>query len=124
MIRRPPVSTRTNTLFPYTTLFRSSGKARNTQIGARFDPAATPSSAIASAAPIANAGTQAATRQPHRKRISATTCNVSQPETSANGVTVVKPPMPRPLRNKQWHKHQQRTGKQSQERGGGDNRTR
>src|SRR3546814_13813792 len=26
MIRRPPVSTRTDTLFPYTTLFRSSGK--------------------------------------------------------------------------------------------------
>src|SRR3546814_15361397 len=25
MIRRPPVSTRTDTLFPYTTLFRSSG---------------------------------------------------------------------------------------------------
>src|SRR3546814_10559965 len=38
---------------------RQSGKARNTQIGARFDPAATPSSAMASAAPIANAGTQA-----------------------------------------------------------------
>src|SRR3546814_9858466 len=49
---------------------RQSGKARNTQIGARFDPAATPSSAMASAAPIANAGTQAATRQPPRKRIS------------------------------------------------------
>src|SRR3546814_14620553 len=27
MIRRPPRSTRTDTLFPYTTLFRSSGKA-------------------------------------------------------------------------------------------------
>src|SRR3546814_13673957 len=26
MIRRPPRSTRTDTLFPYTTLFRSSGK--------------------------------------------------------------------------------------------------
>src|SRR3546814_10634643 len=26
MIRRPPISTRTDTLFPYTTLFRSSGK--------------------------------------------------------------------------------------------------
>src|SRR3546814_3681578 len=25
MIRRPPISTRTDTLFPYTTLFRSSG---------------------------------------------------------------------------------------------------
>src|SRR3546814_14950018 len=28
MIRRPPRSTRTDTLFPYTTLFRSSGPAR------------------------------------------------------------------------------------------------
>src|SRR3546814_4047457 len=26
MIRRPPISTRTDTLFPYTTLFRSTGK--------------------------------------------------------------------------------------------------
>src|SRR3546814_14065191 len=26
MIRRPPISTRTDTLFPYTTLFRSSGQ--------------------------------------------------------------------------------------------------
>src|SRR3546814_18276893 len=29
MIRRPPRSTRTDTLFPYTTLFRSSATARN-----------------------------------------------------------------------------------------------
>src|SRR3546814_6219905 len=28
MIRRPPRSTRTDTLFPYTTLFRSTGKQR------------------------------------------------------------------------------------------------
>src|SRR3546814_18701724 len=28
MIRRPPRSTRTDTLFPYTTLFRSPGRAR------------------------------------------------------------------------------------------------
>src|SRR3546814_5548066 len=28
MIRRPPRSTRTDTLFPYTTLFRSSGSAK------------------------------------------------------------------------------------------------
>src|SRR3546814_4478912 len=28
MIRRPPRSTRTDTLFPYTTLFRSSGRIR------------------------------------------------------------------------------------------------
>src|SRR3546814_15751093 len=29
MIRRPPGSTRTDTLLPYTTLFRSKGKPRN-----------------------------------------------------------------------------------------------
>src|SRR3546814_5777747 len=29
MIRRPPISTRTDTLFPYTTLFRSHGDLRN-----------------------------------------------------------------------------------------------
>src|SRR3546814_20131087 len=29
MIRRPPISTRTDTLFPYTTLFRSSRSTRN-----------------------------------------------------------------------------------------------
>src|SRR3546814_16699291 len=31
MIRRPPSSTRTDTLFPYTTLFRSSGMLRRTR---------------------------------------------------------------------------------------------
>src|SRR3546814_6203288 len=35
MIRRPPRSTRTDTLFPYTTLFRSDG-----QLGDRLDPPA------------------------------------------------------------------------------------
>src|SRR3546814_7379601 len=30
MIRRPPRSTRTDTLFPYTTLFRSAGRRRGT----------------------------------------------------------------------------------------------
>src|SRR3546814_1481250 len=33
MIRRPPGSTRTDTLFPYTTLFRSCGFAAATNIG-------------------------------------------------------------------------------------------
>src|SRR3546814_17039269 len=37
MIRRPPRSTLTDTLFPYTTLFRSSAPARDT--GARTDQA-------------------------------------------------------------------------------------
>src|SRR3546814_4405932 len=44
MIRRPPRSTRTDTLFPYTTLFRSIGNDRDGQIfgfiGAGIDPRA------------------------------------------------------------------------------------
>src|SRR3546814_17222280 len=32
MIRRPPISTRTDTLFPYTTLFRSSARAKGVDI--------------------------------------------------------------------------------------------
>src|SRR3546814_13493344 len=39
MIRAPPRSTRTDTLFPYTTLFRS-GRARARGSGARHAPAA------------------------------------------------------------------------------------
>src|SRR3546814_4220800 len=35
MIRRPPRSTRTDTLFPYTTLFRSPGQAAEVDRGAR-----------------------------------------------------------------------------------------
>src|SRR3546814_17500086 len=35
MIRRPPRSTRTDTLFPYTTLFRSDGQEREHQVDAR-----------------------------------------------------------------------------------------
>src|SRR3546814_6807558 len=38
MIRRPPRSTRTDTLFPYTTLFRSSGF--DNIIGSRWQPRA------------------------------------------------------------------------------------
>src|SRR3546814_13416937 len=41
MIRRPPRSTRTDTLFPYTTLFRSSGSptlnAKGELVGLLFD---------------------------------------------------------------------------------------
>src|SRR3546814_14019045 len=33
MIRRPPISTRTDTLFPYTTLFRSGGEHRVPAVG-------------------------------------------------------------------------------------------
>src|SRR3546814_4502407 len=39
MIRRPPRSTRTDTLFPYTTLFRSPPAARQLRPLARRDPA-------------------------------------------------------------------------------------
>src|SRR3546814_3269607 len=37
MIRRPPRSTRTETLFPYTTLFRSDAKGREGALGDRGD---------------------------------------------------------------------------------------
>src|SRR3546814_8713115 len=37
MIRRPPRSTRTDTLFPYTTLFRSHGRARH-RVSAAMQP--------------------------------------------------------------------------------------
>src|SRR3546814_6414718 len=40
MIRRPPRSTRTYTLFPYTTLFRSARTFRRQHRRARFRPAA------------------------------------------------------------------------------------
>src|SRR3546814_10672278 len=36
MKRRPPRSTRTDTLFPYTTLFRSHHPMQKTPVGARF----------------------------------------------------------------------------------------
>src|SRR3546814_4718985 len=36
MIRRPPRSTRTDTLFPYTTLFRSPNKAQVPSVGVEF----------------------------------------------------------------------------------------
>src|SRR3546814_8979085 len=42
MIRRPPRSTRTDTLFPYTTLFRSSGHCNSAVIFAPHDDAAHP----------------------------------------------------------------------------------
>src|SRR3546814_4153053 len=39
MIRRPPRSTRTDTLFPYTTLFRSLDRIHGIQITAAAEPA-------------------------------------------------------------------------------------
>src|SRR3546814_10231872 len=42
MIRRPPRSTRTDTLFPYTTLFRSRGDSKGKDhVGSRRRPVAT-----------------------------------------------------------------------------------
>src|SRR3546814_7282365 len=38
MIRRPPRSTRTDTLFPYTTLFRSDGMRQEIMRASRLDP--------------------------------------------------------------------------------------
>src|SRR3546814_852750 len=38
MIRRPPRSTRTDTLFPYTTLFRSQAEWENITVTVRVDP--------------------------------------------------------------------------------------
>src|SRR3546814_14484682 len=40
MIRRPPRSTRTDTLFPYTTLFRSSSKPPSLTVGGYGEPRA------------------------------------------------------------------------------------
>src|SRR3546814_10333301 len=42
MIRRPPRSTRTDTLFPYTTLFRSSNRKEKVMATNRDDAAETP----------------------------------------------------------------------------------
>src|SRR3546814_11968060 len=54
MIRRPPRSTRTDTLFPYTTLFRSSSPPRSNASAAR--------SACCSAAGTRSPSTKSATR--------------------------------------------------------------
>src|SRR3546814_21109561 len=42
MIRRPPRSTRTDTLFPYTTLFRSAGRVRHREKGRQAPPPRVP----------------------------------------------------------------------------------
>src|SRR3546814_2683286 len=56
MIRRPPRSTRTDTLFPYTTLFRSQHQARDLQAGGaaadrRSHPVVPAAGALQEAAP-------------------------------------------------------------------------
>src|SRR3546814_7205491 len=64
MIRRPPRSTRTDTLFPYTTLFRSPGRAlpRLRAGGLARGPAAVPGPAPA------RERRQLELRQPHHRR--------------------------------------------------------
>src|SRR3546814_4099944 len=47
MIRRPPRSTRTDTLFPYTTLFRSGMRARHSQPHTLSSPSRAPAGAHA-----------------------------------------------------------------------------
>src|SRR3546814_6710859 len=51
MIRRPPRSTRTDTLLPYTTLFRSAGLRRACGCPARTSPRTSGSGAAWAAAP-------------------------------------------------------------------------
>src|SRR3546814_1343603 len=52
MIRRPPRSTRTDTLFPYTTLFRSVESPRSSdELPALFTTAFTPNETAATPAP-------------------------------------------------------------------------
>src|SRR3546814_3737752 len=46
MIRRPPRSTRTDTLFPYTTLFRSTPTGRTTIVRKRTNPTWIPTPSI------------------------------------------------------------------------------
>src|SRR3546814_9724260 len=69
MIRRPPRSTRTDTLFPYTTLFRSSAPAATTGEDGRAacsafiaDAAACMATAAAASASAADCGVGAAAR--------------------------------------------------------------
>src|SRR3546814_6678059 len=57
MIRRPPTSTRTDTLFPYPTLFRAKvNMTRPLMVAAVALPAAAPSAVLRSAAALSAAG--------------------------------------------------------------------
>src|SRR3546814_14327825 len=60
MIRQPPRSTRTDTLFPYTTLFRSSGVSANTD------------------------NTITLTQAPHNQRQRCRACQAGMPAATAN----------------------------------------
>src|SRR3546814_6010960 len=75
MIRRPPRSTRTDTLFPYTTLFRSCNTASTIALGMVRDvleipvvgtvPAIKPAAALSKSGVIGLLGTEATIRQPY-----------------------------------------------------------
>src|SRR3546814_10766525 len=65
MIRRPPQSTRTDTLFPYTTLFRSTARGANhasSGVGGSSSSSGTAARAMAVARPAASAARKAARR--------------------------------------------------------------
>src|SRR3546814_3589911 len=72
MIRRPPRSTRTDTLFPYTTLFRSNGRARQEPV-ARSD--ATPAPKPRRAKPAARTESD----QPTSERTTGNGSNAPEP---------------------------------------------
>src|SRR3546814_13242046 len=64
MIRRPPRSTRTDTLFPYTTLFRSAGGRRPPRLSAlRRQPGV-----LLAGRPRLRVGTDAARPRPRHRR--------------------------------------------------------
>src|SRR3546814_4484948 len=66
MIRRPPRSTRTDTLFPYTTLFRSAGYSSNGLVPAILFQGSAPSPAVAGKYPDNNAGRPSPRVRPNR----------------------------------------------------------
>src|SRR3546814_8761786 len=77
MIRRPPRSTRTDTLFPYTTLFRST--VANQNEAATPD---TPVSALSSQAPTANVSARPCPDHNHGQPRPHTTCPARQDSNS------------------------------------------
>src|SRR3546814_10580869 len=70
MIRRPPRSTRTDTLFPYTTLFRSLTRWRHpcTPIVANPDAKAPPRQEIRMISPPGSRGSHSNCRRPGQRR--------------------------------------------------------
>src|SRR3546814_7608822 len=70
MIRRPPRSTRTDTLFPYTTLFRSTGFFRRSQaMNDLFRKTALPVILLASTVLFAGCATQGKRSEEHTSEL-------------------------------------------------------